>query len=107
MKEGQVYKWFWEIKNKQEEECFDVGYAVSMTAFSELSDFQKFEIFVSKALKQHRDSMWLAGVDGTGRKLTEDELIQSVKLHCHSMKNVLDYNELAKEMNYDVEKAAQ
>ena len=51
--------------------------------------------------------MWLEGSDGSGRKLTEDELISSVKLLCHSHKNESDYNKLAREMNYDFEKAAQ
>ena len=78
-----------------------------MGAFSELSDLKKFETFVSKALKQYRETMWLEGSDGSGRKLTEDELMSSVKLLCHSHKNESDYNKLAREMDYDFEKAAQ
>ena len=51
--------------------------------------------------------MILKGVDGTGRRMTEDELFTSVKLHCNAVKSQTDYDELAEEVNFDVEKAAQ
>ena len=53
--------------------------------------------------------MRLEGQDSNGRKLKEDELIQSAKLYSNSVKedDVPDYYQFAKEMNYDVMKAAR
>ena len=39
--------------------------------------------------------------------MTEDELLNSIKLHSHAVKNCADYDELAKRLKFDVEKAAQ
>ena len=39
--------------------------------------------------------------------MTEDELFTSVKLHCNAVKSQTDYDELAEEVNFDVEEAAQ
>ena len=46
------------------------------------------------------------GEDGTGRKLTEDEIMTSVKLYCHSTKKDEDYEQLAKLVNFDIEAKA-
>ena len=94
MNESQVYKWFWEQRNKEDERQ-DEQKLAAVTSFDDLSDEQKFEVFVSKALRQHRDHVDLQGFDGTGRPLTEDELLTSVKLHTHAVKNRADYDDLA------------
>ena len=105
MTESQVYKWFWEQRNKEEERK-DEAKMAALKDFSDLSDEQKFEVFVNKTLQKHKDLVYLRGEDGTGRSLTEDELMGSVKLHCQAIKKMTDYDELAKEVNYDVEAAA-
>ena len=46
-------------------------------------------------------------MDGTGRQMTENELFNSVRLHCNAVKGSTDYDELAKEVNFDVELEAQ
>lgn len=38
--------------------------------------------------------------------MIDDELVQSVKLFSHSKKNEADYDQLARLLNYDVERAA-
>lgn len=51
MKENQVYKWFWEVRHKQQD-----GEAETISKhISELSDEQKFEVFINKSLKQYRE----------------------------------------------------
>ena len=52
MKENQIYKWFWELKIKQQ----DGVEAEAVTKHvSELTDRQRLEAFVNKSLKQYRD----------------------------------------------------
>ena len=54
MKENQVYKWFWEVRSKQQQD----GEAENISKhISELSDEQKFEVFINKSLKQYREQM--------------------------------------------------
>ena len=84
MKENQIYKWFWEIQHKHDEEAG--AEQVSQGGLSELSDEKKFEVFVNRSLKHYRSNMQLKGVDGSGRRLTEDELIGSVKIHITARK---------------------
>ena len=105
MNESQVYKWFWEQRNKEEERK-DEAKMAALKDFSDLSEEQKFEVFINKTLQKHKDLVYLRGEDGAGRSLTEDELMGSVKLHCQAIKKMTDYDELAKEVNFDVEKAA-
>ena len=105
MNESQVYKWFWEQRNK-EAELKDEAKMAALKDFTDLSDEQKFEVFVNKTLRKHRDLVYLQGTDGTGRSMTEDELLQSVKLHCQAVKRLADYDQLAGEVDFDVEKAA-
>ena len=88
-----MYKWFWEVKHKQQ----DTGEADTISKhISELSDEQKLEVFVNKALKQYREQMTVSGKDGSGRKLTEEEIMSSIKLHCQAVKKEEDYEVLAK-----------
>lgn len=58
---------------------------------SELSDEQRFEVFINKSLKQYREQMSLKGQDGQGRKLTEEVIMTSIKLHCQSLRREEDY----------------
>ena len=51
--------------------------------------------------------MSLEGWTGTGRKLTEEEIMASVKLHCQSVKKEEDYETLANEVGFNIERAAQ
>ena len=51
--------------------------------------------------------MSLEGWSGTGRKLTEEEIMASVKLHCQSVKKEEDYEALANEVGFNIERAAQ
>ena len=99
MKENQIYKWFWEIKHKQQDE----QEMEENRHLSHLTDEQKFEVFVSKALKQYREKMQLSGWDGTGRKLTADEVLTSVKIHCQANKKEEEYEALAKELGFDTD----
>ena len=54
MNESQVYKWFWEQRNKEEERK-DEAKMAALKDFSDLSDEQKFEVFVNKTLQKHKD----------------------------------------------------
>ena len=50
MKESQVYKWFWEIRQKQK----DLNEMLSepiLKDINEMTELEKFEIFVNKDLK--------------------------------------------------------
>ena len=51
--------------------------------------------------------MQLTGWDGSGRKLTEDEILTSVKIHCQANKKEEEYEILAKELGYDADTAAE
>ena len=51
----------------------------------ELTDEQKFEVFVNKSMKQYRDQISLIGKDGHGKRLSEEETMNYVKLHCTSL----------------------
>ena len=103
MRENQIYKWFWEIKHKQAE----MGEVEPANRhISELTAEQRFEAFVSKQLKAYREQMQLKGCDGYGRKLTDDEVMISVKLFVGSLKREEDYEILAEEVQYDVGEAA-
>ena len=50
--------------------------------------------------------MQLKGVDGNGKRLTEDELISSVKIYTSSKNKMSDFEILAKELDFDIEEAA-
>jgi len=58
----------------------------------------------SKTLK---NGINLEGYNGEGRRLTEEETMHAIKLHRNSLKKTEDYDMLAKEVNFDVEGAAQ
>lgn len=57
-------------------------------------------------MKQYRDKISLIGKDGQGKKLSEEETMNYVKLHCASLKKQEDYDILAERVNFDIEKAA-
>lgn len=103
MKENQVYKWFWEVKHKQEEEDDMENFCQQ---FSELKEDQRFEVFINKSLKQYKDKMQLRGSQGK-RTLTEEEMIASIKLHSQSIKKEEDFEEMARLVGFDTEKAAK
>ena len=68
MKENQVYKWFWESQHKDRsgEEIRPLPKLIH-----QLSDEQKFEVFVNKQLKQlYRDQVSVEGKDGEGKELS-------------------------------------
>ena len=67
---------------------------------------KRFEVFVNRSLKHYRESMQLKGVDGNGKRLTEDELISSVKIYTSSKNKMSDFEILAKELDFDIEEAA-
>ena len=71
-----------------------------------MSDEKKFEVFVNRSLKHYRNHIRLMGRDGSGRKLTEDEIMGSVKIHIASRNKISDFEILAKELNFDIESAA-
>ena len=50
MNESQVYKWFWEQRNKEDERQ-DEAKMAALKDFGDLSNEQKFEVFVNKALR--------------------------------------------------------
>ena len=52
LKENQIYKWFWELKQKEGESWMS---QVQTAQVTDLSNEQKFEVFVNKSLKQYRD----------------------------------------------------
>lgn len=51
--------------------------------------------------------MILKGEDGLGKPLTEDDIMFSVKTFCNSCKKEEDYEMLAREVDFDLVKAAQ
>ena len=73
-----MYKYFWELKSKQQ----DSGNIETISKhLSELSQAQRFEVFIKKSHKSYREQMSLKGWSGTGRKITNEEMIASIKLH--------------------------
>ena len=50
MTESQVYKWFWEQRHKKAEKQ-DVALVETLKDYNQLSDEQKFDMFVSKVLR--------------------------------------------------------
>ena len=81
----------------------DVGSA----QISDLTDEKKFEVFINKNLKVYRDQVKLAGWTGRGKQLSEDESMQCVKIHCLSKKKEEDVENLARLLQFDVERSAQ
>lgn len=74
MKESQVYKWFWEIRQKQK----DLNEMLSepiLKDINEMTELEKFEIFVNKDLKQYRKRITLDGKSLSGRPLSREEMI--------------------------------
>lgn len=51
--------------------------------------------------------MQLKGIDGTGKKLSEDETMGAVKIFIGSRNRVSDLDVLAEQVDFDVEAAAQ
>lgn len=49
--------------------------------------------------------MTLHGIDGTGRKLTEEEMMTSIKLFCQGLKKEEDLEVLAKQVGFNVDRA--
>ena len=49
MSESQVYKWFWELRQKQDQRD-EAQSVVSIENFHALSDEKKFQYFASKTL---------------------------------------------------------
>ena len=80
----------------------DVGSA----QISDLTDEKKFEVFINKNLKVYRDQVKLAGWTGRGKQLSEDESMQCVKIHCLSKKKEEDVENLARLLQFDVERSA-
>lgn len=72
----------------------------------ELTDEQRFEVFINKSLKQYREKMSLKGTQN-GRSLNDEEMISAIKLHSQSIKKEEEYDQLAKTVNFDIDSAAQ
>ena len=51
--------------------------------------------------------MQLKGIDGTGKKLSEDETMGAVKIFIGSRNRVSDLDLLAEQVDFDVEAGAQ
>ena len=47
---------------------------------NEMGVMEKFQIFIDKNLRQYRKHIGLMGYEMSGRMLTQDEMIASVKL---------------------------
>ena len=104
MKENQVYKWFWEIRQKQKE--FN-GLESDLEDISEFTLVQKFEIFINKDKKQYRKQLKLVGSNLSGRELTQEEMIASVKLYLQTTERGEETLSIAGEIKFDVEKVAR
>lgn len=50
--------------------------------------------------------MQLKGVNGSGKRLSEDEIISSVKIYTSSKNKMSDFEILAQELDFDIEEAA-
>ena len=63
-------------------------------------------VFNNKSLKHYREYMTIRGVDGAGKKLSEDDIIFSIKLFCANVNKAGDYEHMASEVNFDLDRAA-
>ena len=101
LKENQVYKWFWELKQKQEE-LEEVQPATR--DISEFTLMEKFDVFVNKDLKQYRDQIRLKGNELGGRHLSDEEMTTAIKLYLQSTKvDECDY--VAHEIGFNIDQA--
>jgi hypothetical protein len=62
---------------------------------------------VNKSQKAYRDQMSLQGWSGTGRRMTDEEMIASVKIHAQSIKKEEDFEVLARWVGYDIDSAVE
>jgi hypothetical protein len=51
--------------------------------------------------------MSLQGWSGTGRRMTDEEMIASVKIHAQSIKKEEDFEVLARWVGYDIDSAVE
>ena len=102
MKENQVYKWFWELKQKQEELEEIQPVTRDITEFSLL---EKYEVFISKDLKQYRDQISLKGYELSGRQLSDEEMTTAIKLYFQSI-NKEECELVAAEIGFDINAAS-
>ena len=63
-------------------------------------------VFINKSLKHYREHMTIKGVDGAGKKLSEDDIMFSIKLFCANVNKDVDYEQMANEVNFDLDRAA-
>lgn len=103
LKENQVYKWFWELKQKQEE----LEEVPPVTRdISEFSLLEKFDVFVNKELKQYRDQIRLRGNELGGRRLSDEEMTTAIKLYLQSVK-VDECEYVASQIGFDIADATE
>ena len=96
MSEHQIYKWFWETNNKSLNVATDTLKTIKQDPrMAQLSDWQKFEVFAKKALKQNKKSPPLDGWDGRGETLDKHEILTALKVHWQASKKLEDFEELS------------
>ena len=78
-----------------------------MKDLSEMTQLEKFEIFVNKELKQYKKRVILEGSELSGRELSREEMIQAIKQYYHIAKNGEESEYMANAINFDVEAAAE
>ena len=101
LKENQVYKWFWELKQKQEE------LEEVQPATRDINTFsieEKFDVFINKDLKIYRDQIRLRGQEIGGRQLSDEEMTTAIKLYLGSQKSEgCDY--AAQQIGFNIDRA--
>ena len=74
LKENQVYKWFWDTKKRVEEDALlarQMGRSPSIVGNEEHT----------RALRREKDCLGVDGRDGTGRRLTPQQIKMALKIN--------------------------
>ena len=74
---------------------------------SKFSLEQKFEVFANKEMKQYRDQLKLVGRDLSGRILTQEEMMASIKLYYMSQKNGEETLSITQDIDFDIDRASK
>ena len=74
---------------------------------SKFSIEEMFEVFATKEMKQYRDQLKLIGTDLSGRVLTQEEMVASIKLYYLSQKNGEETLSITQDIDFDIDHASK
>ena len=100
LKAVQIYKWFWDTKKKVDEDAH-LASQLERTNSYDAGDL------VSRAIKNYRDCIGVDGRDGTGKRLTPQQIKTALKINQGASQKVDEFDLMAAQMGLPIEKIAQ